>query len=317
MGVSSYSVVFIGFTILLFVFFVFVVPADAVEPRWRWLADVINVILPGQHDRVSDFVAKYPWQSLLFIIVVWLLRRAGKWLKAGSQEFAFQAWQRTATVGNHKLPSPAPSIGCDVKFIKWVAPPQWLTCTAVFGFFLLLSAELLSCPSANANPENPEVQSVNCNDIHGICQLGVGESQRLTISANRVRNETGLILKADDAYTIRYIKKDGWRDKDFEVGEAEGFKFPKGLLGLHRFWWLEWRRPYPDGLWFQVVGRIDRNDKVFPVSGGKDPSQPYTFTPPSGGELVLFVNDVVYSNNQGVMVVEIYRATSIKCRRDH
>ena len=131
------SVVFIGVSLLLFFFFIFVLPAEAVEPRLRWLADRINIILPGQHDRLADFITKYHWQTLFVIIFLWLIRRAAFWVKDGSQEFAFQAWQRMAVVGKHKLPPPTPPVGCDVKFIKRVAPPQWLTCAVILGFFLV------------------------------------------------------------------------------------------------------------------------------------------------------------------------------------
>ena len=301
------SVVFIGVSLLLFIIFIFVLPTDAVEPRLRWLADIINIILPGQHDRLADFIAKYPEQTLLVIIVIWLIRRTVQWVKAGSQEFAFQAWQRTDIVEKNNLPEDTPPIGKDVKFIKRIAPPQWLTCTVVLGFFLGLALELLWCPCVQANPGNSETQSINCNEVRGLCQLGTGEALRLTINANQARNETGLILKTNEIYTIRYITKNEWRDKNIEVEKAEGFEFSKGLLGLPRFWWIKWRRPYPEGRWFQVLGRIDRNHEVFPVLDSIDASQPFPFTPPKNGELVLFVNDVIYSNNHGVMVIEISR----------
>ena len=174
---------------------------------------------------------------------------------------------------------------------------------------------MLWYPCAQANPDNSQTQSINCNDIRGLCQLGTGEVQRLTISANRARNETGLILKANEIYTIRNITKDEWRDKNIEVERAEGFEFTKGLLGLPRFWWIKWRRPYPEGRWFQVIGRIDRNHKVFPVLDNMDALKPFPFTPPRDGELVLFVNDVIYSNNHGLMVIEISRP-DLKCIKD-
>lgn len=69
--------------------------------------------------------------------------------------------------------------------------------------------------------------------------------------------------------------------------------------------WLEWLRPYPAGGWYQVVGRIDRGYRVFPVLSNQEnrEMQPFTFTAPADGELVLLVNDLWYSNNAGFMTL--------------
>ena len=193
-----------------------------------------------------------------------------------------------------------------MKFIKRVAPPRWLTCTVVVGFLLLLTVEWGWCQCTPLVPDITETKPTGCNDIRGLCQLDAGETVRVTISANRVRNETGLLLKYNSTYTARYMKRDDWYDGEIEVPPI-GFEFRECLLKLPCFWWIEWHRPYPEGLWFQVVGRIDRRHEVFQVLDINDASQHYYFNPPSDGELVLFVNDVIYSNNRGVMTIEISR----------
>ena len=57
-------------------------------------------------------------------------------------------------------------------------------------------------------------------------------------------------------------------------------------------------RPFREGAWFQVVGRIDRHRDVFAVLGTEDTGKPHTFTSPASGQLVLLVNDAIYCNNR-------------------
>ena len=68
---------------------------------------------------------------------------------------------------------------------------------------------------------------------------------------------------------------------------------------------VEWLRPYPQGAWFQLIGRIDRGRDVFPILDQQHPGEPFAFRAPEEGELVLLVNDVIYGNNRGFLTVEI------------
>ena len=61
--------------------------------------------------------------------------------------------------------------------------------------------------------------------------------------------------------------------------------------------------PYPQGAWFQLIGRIDRGRDVFPIFNQQ--GEPLAFRAPEDGEFVLLVNDVIYGNNGGFLTVEI------------
>ena len=198
------------------------------------------------------------------------------------------------------------------------APLIWLL-IAIFALVIFvdlfcLSAACADGPSSMEGPTcTPDANAetvAGCDRLHNLCQLANGEKVRVAIRSNRARNETGVWLEKGVPYTARYVERNDWRDGKCAV-EPKGFRFEKNLIGQPRFRWAEWMRPYPQGIWFQVVGRIDRDRNVFPILDPKNAGKPYEFKPPVSGELVLLVNDTIYWNNHGVMTIEIRR-----CRAD-
>ena len=133
------SVVFYGSVISLFIFLANTLPAVAVEPHWKWLAALVNSFIPASHDGLAGVIATYPRQALLLVLAASCLVWVGRRVKTGSREFAFQAWQRTGVAGKKKLNSAVPPPGADLKLINRLAPPQWLTCSAVIGILLVLT----------------------------------------------------------------------------------------------------------------------------------------------------------------------------------
>ena len=151
-----------------------------------------------------------------------------------------------------------------------------------------------------------------CRNMVSARQLYKGDSVEVMIAASRKRNETGLLLEEGESYTAEYIGHEQWRDGEFGA-QPEGVEYD----GLARFsaWGMEWLRPYPEGGWFQVVGRIDRSHEVFAVLGTGDASKPHEFVAPEDGELVLLVNDVHYANNGGWMTIRVSRPDGPRKRR--
>ena len=190
-----------------------------------------------------------------------------------------------------------------------IAPPQQLTWAVAVVFALLI---VLDCfypsPSvasqARTTSDSGKITFACANATYP-CRLKGGESVTVTIRADRVRNYTGVILDGGVSYATQFVEKIEWRDDNREV-QPEGFEFEENWVGLPRFWWAKWLRPYPEGLWFQVIGRIKGERDVFPVLDKNDPQQPYSFTTNSG-ELVLLVNDICYKNNHGIMRIKIHR----------
>ena len=157
------------------------------------------------------------------------------------------------------------------------------------------------CAMPAPRPAVPET-SVACLEDRGACRLAAGETVDVTIVAKRRRNETGLFLLAGETYATRYVRDNGWTDGKYHATPTGvDFDWHVDLLA----WWWTWLRPYPEGAWFQLVGRLDGRCGAFPVFGTRDSSIPFEFTAPADGELVLLVNDVIYRNNSGSMTLEI------------
>ena len=148
----------------------------------------------------------------------------------------------------------------------------------------------------SAKPES------ECVGTCGPRRLARRETVRVTVAARRERNETGLLLARGETYTARCVGSEGWRDGSYDAG-PQGVEFEGWTRWLART--VEWLRPYPQGGWFQLIGRIDRGRDVFPILDRQNPGKPFAFRAPQDGELVLLVNDVFYGNNGGFLTVEI------------
>ena len=302
----------------------FLVPVDAIEPvtiestSWpwwlKWLGCLIELILsaprliafviPGLPEHLVDVVTKRPVVAVILLGVYLLIRRASSLAKAAEAEYAFQACQDVSILEPSAF----------VRGVGKVVPPAWLTWGVIIGFVLLVLIDQFCRPTHAADMPctdstfaETEVDGANTYNLR---RLASGEKVQVTIRSDRVRNETGVWLEKDVTYTARYMGSHDWRDKEIKA-LPQGFKFGLNCLRWHRFWWMEWMRPYPEGCWFQVVGRIDQGRKVFPIFYAKDAKELNKFVSPANGELVLLVNDVIYRNNYGVMTIEICR-----CRAD-
>ena len=291
---------------------IFLVPVDAIEPIWalRWLPEFIGFLIPGLPENLVDAAVRRPMVVGALLLTYVLIRRASSLIKAARWEYAFQAWQRTPTVGIIKLPPPIPGPSAFVKCIEAVSPLSWFILAVAVVFVLLIVLDWFCPPprvvsQACTTSDTGETTSACANATYP-CRLKAGEKVTVTIRSDRARNYTGVILDAGVPYTARFVEKIEWRDDKCKVA-PEGFEFEKNLVGLPGFWWAEWLRPYPEGRWFQVIGRIKDERDVFPVLDKSCPHELYTFTTEDEGELVLLVNDIRYKNNHGIMRIEIQR----------
>ncbi len=300
----TFFVVFLVLVLLLFAVAAVVYPADAIEPRWpAWVSGFLVFLLPGLPTNVLDFAAKYPWQVGTVAFAIFVIRRASWLVKVAAQDYAVQAWLRTPTVGQWRLTTPIPSPGPLVAAIEVLTPPKSLTGVATIALLVLVAVNVWS---PQKEIVGTSMTASGCAGTRGDCLLRTGESVEFAIRADRPRNRTGVLMQAGQQYEARYLGSAGWRDGRHKPGPA-GFEFDRDLLGLRRFWWIDWRRPRPSGRWFEVVGRIGRAPEVFPILDAVDPTRPFAFRAPRDGELVLLVNDVPYENNRGVMRIEIRR----------
>lgn len=273
--------------------------SGAVEPVWLPLSlrDIVGFVVPGLPANLVDLVMKHPFHALLLLLAAVGMRLLSRRVKVEEAEYAFRAWQ----LGSPALtPTPVPAI----------LRGSWCQVVAVLLFLTVLFLGFLSGSGKTATGKNVEYGSTgletSCKEICHPHLLAPGKTATALVVANRERNETGLLLKKDAIYTGRFVHYEGWRD-GYYCATPEGVRFRPFLRFLAR--WFEWLRPYPEGAWFQVVGRIERGREVFPVLDTRDASCPFKFNAPRDGELVLLVNDVWYSNNSGVMTVELHRAS--------
>ena len=292
-------VTFQALSVLALLLVAVVYPTDGIEARLpEWLSEVMALVLPGLPTLVLEFAEKFPWTVLTVGVAIWLIRRASHVVKEAAQEYAFQAWRRTPAAGSGQVQDVTPPRGG----LLW-APPRVATLGLAAAVVLVVFVNTLSPQRAIVRAD---AGLSSCRGAPGDCRLAAGESRLVVVRADEPRNETGVLLEAGERYTARFVGLVGWKDAHLEP-EPEGFEFDRDAFGLRKFWWLEWRRPYPEGRWFQVVGRIDRDPGVFPILDADDASTPFTFIAPRDGELVLLVNDVPYENNAGVMTIEISR----------
>ena len=273
---------------------------------WPWLErlpDAVGFLLPGPPEYLVNVAVRYPGKGFILVLVHVVLWGVNYGVKKAEHEYAFQAWQRTPTTVPNQLPPPTPGVGRFVKIIERLLPPLPVIGLLVVVLVCLVVLDL--CPAAHAasNVGEPAVGHVHTSKLY---QLRIGEKVQVTIRSDSARNETGVWLEKDGLYGARYVGYKDWRDRKRAV-EPEGFRFEENWIGMPRFWWLEWMRPHRKGIWFQVVGRIDRGRDVFPVLHAEDAEKLNVFKLAVSGELVLLVNDVIYRNNNGVMTIEICR----------
>ena len=299
------------------------VPVDAIEPvtiepaSWpcglQWLGWLFKLILfvpsltafviPGLPGHLVDVVTRRPVVAVILLGAYILIRSASSLVKAAEAEYAFQVCQGISILEPNAF----------VRLVGKIVPPVWLTWVVVIGFVLLISLALWPRVSADRlcmASTLTETAVGGLNTCH-LRRLAPGEKVQIMIRSDRERNATGVWLEKDLAYTARYIGSHDWHDAGIKA-PPQGFEFGLNCLGWQRFRWMKWMRPYPEGCWFQVIGRIDYDRNVFPILDGNNPGKRNRFSRPSvSGELVLLVNDVIYWNNHGVMTIEICR-----CRAD-
>ncbi len=297
-------VVILFLAFLIFVVAAVVYPADAIEPLWpTWVTGFMVFLLPGLPTNALEFVAKYPWQVGTVVFVIFVIRRASWIVKTAAQDYAVQAWLRTPTAGPRRVTTPILPPGGLIVVIEALTPAKALTGVATVALVVLVGVNIWS---PQKEIVGATMTASGCDGAFGDCLLETDEKVEITIRADQPRNRTGILMQAGAQYESRYLGSADWRDGHHKPGPA-GFEFDRDLLGLRRFWWIDWRRPRPRGRWFEVVGRIDRAPGTFPILNAKKPALPFPFRAPQDGELVLLVNDVPYKNNRGVMRIEIRR----------
>ena len=291
---------------------VLLAPIETIEPIrcLRWLPDLVAGFAPGLPEYLVNVAVRYPLQVAALLLLYALIRRASFLVKAAEGEYAFRAWQRALTTGSTQSNTNIPEASLFVRTIQCLSPFTWVLIAVLALFVLFGLLDLIPRPADAADRLGTSSTlagtAVGCANTRDLCRLAPGEKMQITILSDQTRNETGAWLEEDVSYTARFMGSHDWRDASREV-EPQGFEFDPYKFGWRRFWWAEWMRPFREGAWFQVVGRIDRNRGVFAVLGAEEASKPHAFTSPASGQLVLFVNDVIYWNNHGVMTIEICR----------
>ena len=275
---------------------------NATEPVAQWPAEIARFFTPGLPANLVAAGLKFPVQTIMLALVIGAIYWMNRVVKLEDNEQAFQTWLR------FRLPQPPPIPGParTAKIIARIAA-FWLLLPVLVLLALALrpgsfsdASEAVTAQSErtgiSADTESPRIT------MCGLRRLGRRETAHITIAAKRERNETGLHLIKGETYTARFIRSTGWRDGDHDA-EPHGVEFEGWIWYLAKG--VEWLRPYPQGDWFQLIGRIDRGRDVFPILDQQNTRKPFAFRAPENGELVLLVNDVIYCNNSGILTVEV------------
>ena len=273
---------------------------NATEPVVQWPTEIARFFTPGLLTNLIAAGLKFPIPTIMLAVVIGAIFWMNRVVELEENEHAFQTWLRFGLAA----PPPVPTLAA--RIIARIAGIWWLLFILVL-LVLMFGPGLFSDASAESAAQSEEMSMCaesECPCI-GACepyQLARGETVHVMIAAKRQRNETGLLLAKGETYMARFICSKGWRDGN-NIAQPRGVEFE---------WWtrylvkgVEWLRPYPQGDWFQLIGRIDRGRDVFPILDQQDPKKSFSFRVPEDGELVLLVNDVIYGNNHGFLTVEI------------
>lgn len=279
-----------------------VVLGNATEPIAQLFTEIARLFTPGLPANLVAAGLKFPVKTIMLALVIGAIYWMNRVVKLEDDEQAFQTWLRFT------LPQPPP-----------VPVPAWTATiiARIAAFWLLLAVLVLLAlalrPGSFSDASEAVAAQSERTDISadtespwttmcGLRRLGRRETARITIAAKRERNETGLHLIKGETYTARFIRSTGWRDGDHDA-EPHGVEFEGWIRYLAKG--VEWLRPYPQGDWFQLIGRIDRGRDVFPILDQQYTRKPFVFRAPENGELVLLVNDVIYCNNSGILTIEV------------
>lgn len=284
-----------------------IVLGEGTEPCCRWITKIVGFVILGLPANLVELWGRYPLPMSLVLLIPLLLAVTDRTIRVKEDEFAFQKHQLIWA----NVPPPQPTLVARcVDWVSLIFPPMTVILFLASAIYLLVTASIVfGIPNTNVtfvgSNSSEEVLDKPCILYAvGTRRLNIGESIKVVIGARLVRNETGLLVGKDERYEARYLYSQDWKDGNISA-ESWGIEF-KGIKGLLAPW-FEWVRPYPEGGWFQVVGRVETDRDVFPVLGAGQVAVLQRFTAPRDGELVLLVNDVWYANNSGYIIIEIRR----------
>jgi uncharacterized protein (DUF2235 family) len=313
-------------------------PATGGGWLWSWISQGFKAILPWFLDPVVDLVDYHYLLTGAFFLPFLLLWWASHSRRVAIGSLAAQAWRNVIDkwqTGASKSGKDDASKVIDQNKPKGIKPGEddrrkWdlrrvvskrvRTVTVSLFVIFLLSLILTALPffygelvPASSPPTSrAATASSRCSNAQGLCTLEPNGSILVSMDAKEKENRTELLMEAGERYTVEYVSRTNWCDGEIDVSPG-GFDFDR-WLGVRRFWWLEWLRPYPQGHWYQVLGRIGDSSPAFPLfkehlsePEAEDLSEPEEFKPLESGELYLFVNDLPYGNNSGTMTLRITR----------
>ena len=276
--------------------------ATATEPVAQLPTEIVRFFTPGLPANLIDAALKFPVQTIVLAAFVAAIFWMNRVVKLEDDEYAFQTWLRVGVAKPPPMPAMAPTVRIIARIAAvWWGLPVLLVLVLALGPGWVPDASDTAAVQGTKMEASAKTQS-SCIDACSPRRLARGETVHITVAARRKRNETGLLLTRGETYTARCIRTEGWRDGSYSAG-PRGVEFEGFTRILARG--VEWLRPYPQGDWFQLIGRIDRERHVFPILNQQEPGEPFAFRPPDDGELVLLVNDVIYGNNRGFLTVEI------------
>ncbi len=270
---------------------------ETTEPIVQWPTELIQLFTTGLPATLIAAGLKFPVRAAMLGVVMGAIFWMNRMVKLEDDEQAFRTWFCSSTAASPKRTA---------RIVAGIAAIWWMVLVLVL-LALTLLPPVFSGSSEAVAARGEELGVCRetgppCIRASGPRRLGRDETVEVTVVAKRKRNETGLLLEKGGIYKARFIESIGWRDHD-HIAKARGVEFE----GWIRYWVkvMEWLRPYPQGDWFQLIGRIDYGRDVFPILDQQCPGKFFTFQAPEEGELVLLVNDVIYGNNGGFLVVEI------------
>ena len=144
----------------------------------------------------------------------------------------------------------------------------------------------------------PNAYSVEDESAPAIYPVHLEEGEQFVagIHAQVKWNDTGLQLRRGERY--RFVASGTWNDASIRCG-PEGYPSRSLFFRL-----LQWRRRFPRGQWFELIGALDRDEKsAFAIGAGTEMEMD------RDGVLYCYANDLrgFYGNNSRVVTLSIVR----------
>ncbi|WP_333879337.1 hypothetical protein [Methylobacter sp.] len=170
--------------------------------------------------------------------------------------------------------------------------------TPILLFLILYPIKGLSDQSisAKANTTLPATSLISCDKVVGK-KLAVSTACSTKLKAEEPENLAGLMMSADEEYTVTVPSVQTWHDAS-RLSTPPCGESGSSIMNL-----VSVLKRSKKSLWFSLIAEIKGENKPYDLCLSEN------LMATENGKLILYANDAkgFYKNNSGEILVEIYR----------